>query len=90
MATNMSTHDALVATLQSLLVHNSVTFKFIYSKAGEDHEAGTVRTAVGTISHEGYVPSKNPDIQIFWDLEKQAWRSFNINNLTDILSVGDL
>lgn len=57
---------------------------------------GTIRKAIGTLNPEiiekmttnftknGYVPREIPNVQRYFDLEKNAWRSFNVDNFINV------
>lgn len=57
---------------------------------------GSVRRAVGTLNKDvlakqllnftknGYIPREANNVQRYYDLEKQAWRSFNIDSFIDV------
>lgn len=79
--------STLIETLQFKLVNGAA--HFIYRKTnGELREAwGTLLNKVVTKNINGYGESrKHYNLQAYFDIEQQAWRSFKYENLITILN----
>lgn len=74
--------------LLNKLVHRMVreTVRFKYAKVD-----GTIREANGTLKEDMLPPTKgtirntSDSVQVYYDTDKQSWRSFKKENLIEIL-----
>ena len=84
------TYIKVLEELKERLKHEVVAFRYF-------KKDGNKRTAIGTLdstkstdlanyenSSANY--TKNPDVTTYWDVNKNAWRTFKNNRLVDIIS----
>lgn len=84
------TYIKVLEELKERLKHEVVAFRYF-------KKDGSIRTAIGTLdstkstdlanyenSSANY--TKNPDVTTYWDVNKNAWRTFKNNLLVDIIS----
>lgn len=72
------------------MLHENKSLVFYFKK-----KDGSIRRAVGTLNSEvlekmttnfiktGYVANEKPNLQRYFDLEKQAWRAFNVDSFIE-------
>ena len=84
------TYIKVLEELKERLKHEVVAFRYF-------KKDGSIRTAIGTLDSSkntdlaNYKNSsanytKNPDVTTYWDVNKNAWRTFKNNLLVDIIS----
>lgn len=78
--------SALIEKLQFRLMNGTVEFCFLKKDGSTRHAFGTllekpvVRNIIGTGT-----PRSNYNLQAYYDVEEQAWRSFKYENLIAII-----
>ena len=84
------TYIKVLKELKERLKHEVVAFRYF-------KKDGSIRTAIGTLDSSkntdlaNYENSsanytKNPDVTTYWDVNKNAWRTFKNNLLVEIIS----
>ena len=84
------TYIKALTELKERLKNEVVAFKYF-------KKDGSIRTAIGTLDSSkntglaNYINSganyaKNPDVTVYWDVNKNAWRTFKNELLLDIIS----